>query len=300
MKQLIDQFLHYLKHERNVAELTLKSYSEDLVHLEEFLEHLYPRGVSPAEISPRDIRDFLATLHNSTFSRSSIARKLSCLRSLFRYAQREDLVGSNPAKPVRNPKQSKKLPHFLTTEEIERLLNAPSKEEPSGLRDRAILETIYSAGIRVSEAVGMNEGDIDFSEGILQVRGKGRKERLAPLGSHALSALKKWLSARKLSPKEPKGIASPVFVNQRFGTRITDRSVRRMLDKYLKLTGLEMRTSPHTLRHSFATHLLDNGANIRAVQELLGHSSLSTTQIYTHVTTHALKEAYEAAHPRAS
>ena len=167
-----------------------------------------------------------------------------------------------------------------------------------GLRDRALLETLYSAGLRVSELVDLNDGDLDFPQGILRVRGKGRKERLAPLGSYAERALQCWQTERKLSPKEPQGSGAPVFIN-RFGTRLASRSVGRMLEKYLRETDLDKRTSPHTLRHSFATHLLDRGADIRSVQELLGHKSLETTQIYTHVSTSNLRAAYEKAHPRA-
>jgi integrase/recombinase XerC len=166
------------------------------------------------------------------------------------------------------------------------------------MRDRAILETMYSAGLRVSEVVGLRDGDLDFAAGVLRVRGKGRRERLSPIGSYALTALRRWLRVRKLSPREPAGAEAPVFVN-RFGRRLTTRSVARMLEKYLKTTGLDRRTTPHSLRHSFATHLLDRGADIRSVQELLGHKSLVTTQIYTHVSTAALRAVYEKAHPRA-
>jgi integrase/recombinase XerC len=166
------------------------------------------------------------------------------------------------------------------------------------LRDRAILETLYSAGLRVSELVGLTDGDLDLGGGIVRVRGKGKKERLSPIGSYAAKALKGWLAVRQLSPREKQGREAPVFTNK-FGTRLTTRSVARMLEKYLQVTGLDQRTSPHTLRHSFATHLLDRGADIRSVQELLGHKSLVTTQIYTHVSTANLRAAYEKAHPRA-
>jgi integrase/recombinase XerC len=186
----------------------------------------------------------------------------------------------------------------LSTDENAALLAAPKGNSPQAIRDRAILETLYSAGLRVSELVGMCDGDLDFAAGIARVRGKGRRERLAPIGSYAARALQRWLGVRKLSPRERAGREAPVFVN-RLGTRLTTRSVARMLEKYLKETGLDSRTSPHTLRHSFATHLLDRGADIRSVQELLGHKSLVTTQIYTHVSTANLKAAYEKAHPRA-
>jgi len=190
------------------------------------------------------------------------------------------------------------LPHFLTTTEVATLLDAPSRRTSLGLRDRALLETLYSAGLRVSELVGMNDGDLDLEQGIVCVRGKGKRERLAPLGSFAVQALRRWLARRELADDERQGDAAPVFVNK-FGRRLTTRSVARTIEQLLLKTGLDLRTSPHTLRHSFATHLLDAGADIRSVQELLGHKSLVTTQIYTHISTASLREAYEKAHPRA-
>jgi integrase/recombinase XerC len=245
-----------------------------------------------------DLRGLLTALHEAGFAKTSIARKLASLRSFYRFGQREGWVKANPARALRNPRKGRTLPHFLTTEEIGKLLAAPAARTPMGLRDRAILETLYSAGLRVSELVGLNDGDVDMPQGIVRVRGKGRKERLAPLGSYALKALAAWLKVRQVSPRQPQGRETPVFTN-RFGTRLTTRSVGRLLEKYLAETGLDARTSPHTLRHSFATHLLDRGADVRSVQELLGHKSLVTTQIYTHVTTASLRAAYEKAHPRA-
>jgi integrase/recombinase XerC len=237
-------------------------------------------------------------LHEAGYARSSISRKLASLRSFYKFAQRQELATTNPAKPLRNPRGQRKLPHFLTSDEVERLLNSPPRDEVLGLRDRAILETMYSAGLRVSEVVGLNDGDIDLEEGLARVRGKGRKERLSPLGRFAVAALQKYAYHRERSVKEPTGKNAPVFVN-RFGRRLTTRSVARMLEKYIQQTGLDQRTTPHTLRHSFATHLLDRGADIRSVQELLGHKSLVTTQIYTHLSTANLKEVYDRAHPRA-
>jgi integrase/recombinase XerC len=245
-----------------------------------------------------DLRGYVAALHEAGYAKTSIARRLASLRSFFRFAQREGLADSNPAKPLRNPRPDRKLPHFLSTEEIGRLLDAPPEDKPSGLRDRAILETMYSAGLRVSELVGSNDSDLDLDDGLVRIRGKGRRERLAPLGSFAVRAIRRWQAVRRLSAKTAKESETPLFVN-RLGTRITTRSIGRMLEKYLKVTGLDLRTTPHTLRHSFATHLLDRGADIRSVQELLGHKSLVTTQIYTHVSTAGLREAYEKAHPRA-
>jgi integrase/recombinase XerC len=292
------RFLRYLQVERNASDLTIKSYREDLTSLVEYLTEAFGREPKPGEITPIDLRGYVAALHEAGYAKSSVARRLASLRSFFRFAQREGLVDNNPAKPLRNPRRDRKLPHFLSTDEIGKLLDAPPATQPLGLRDRAILETMYSAGLRVSETVGVNEEDLDFEGGLVRVRGKGKRERLSPLGSYAVRAVKRWLDKRELSPKELKGGSAPVFVNK-FGRRLTTRSVGRMLEKHLQQVGLDTRTTPHTLRHSFATHLLDRGADIRSVQELLGHKSLVTTQIYTHVSTAGLREAYEKAHPRA-
>lgn len=295
----IAQFLRYLDVEKNASTLTIKSYREDLIDLADYLiEQQGKTSLKPDDISPRDLRGYVSALHEAGYARSSISRKLASLRSFYKFAQRQELATTNPAKPLRNPRGQRKLPHFLTSDEVERLLNSPPRDEVLGLRDRAILETMYSAGLRVSEVVGLNDGDIDLEEGLARVRGKGRKERLSPLGRFAVAALHKYAYHRERSPKEPIGKNAPVFVN-RFGRRLTTRSVARMLEKYIQITGLDQRTTPHTLRHSFATHLLDRGADIRSVQELLGHKSLVTTQIYTHLSTANLKEVYERAHPRA-
>lgn len=299
MRGEITQFLRYLDSERNASELTIKSYREDLLDLADFLAEQLGGDRAPRDITPRDLRGYIAALHEAGYARASISRKLASLRSFYRFAQRREMADTNPAKPLRNPRGTRKLPHFLTSAEILTLLNAPSKRNVMGLRDLAILETMYSAGLRVSEVVGLNAGDLDVEEGVARVRGKGRKERLSPLGRYAVDALQTYLPKRVLSPKEPTGREAPVFVN-RFGSRLTTRSVARMLEKYLKQTGLDLRTTPHTLRHSFATHLLDRGADIRSVQELLGHKSLVTTQIYTHLSTANLREVYNRAHPRAS
>jgi len=298
MNQAIQRYLKYLKVERNSSDLTIKSYREDLAILFEYLSESLGREPRPSEITPLDLRTYVAALHEAGYAKSSVARRMASLRSFFRFCQRDGLCDHNPAKPLRNPRRDRKLPHFLTGAEIGKLLSSPPKDTPMGLRDRAIFETLYSAGLRVSELVGTNVDDIDFEEGLVTVRGKGKRERLAPLGKYAVRALQRWLRKRKLANGEPTGIGSPVFVNK-FGKRLTTRSVGRMLEKYLKLTGLDTRTSPHTLRHSFATHLLDRGADIRSVQELLGHKSLVTTQIYTHVSTAGLRKAYDLAHPRA-
>ena len=213
---------------------------------------------------------------------------------------RQGWIDHNPAKPVRSPRQGRKLPHFLTTEEIGRLLAAPPADSAAGLRDRAILETLYSAGLRVGELVGINDGDVDRSDGVVRVRGKGKRERLAPLGSYALRAIDKYLGERKLaSGEKAKGPETPTFVS-RLGKRLTTRSVGRMLEKYIAAAGLNGRTSPHTLRDIVSLRTCSTpAADVRSVQELLGHKSITTTQIYTHVSTAGLRAAYEKAHPLA-
>lgn len=293
MRQAVKRFLRYLDVERNCSPLTIKSYAEDL---EILIEYLQDSGHSLAvdRVTPLDLRRYVAALHDAGYAKSSISRRLACMRSFFKFAQREGICQTNPAKPLRNPRRERKLPHFLTGKEIGKLLLAPPASSPMGLRDRAILETLYSAGLRVSELVGIDQDDLDLDDGLVRVRGKGKRERLAPLGSHAIKAIQRWRVVRQADNKNNDAL----FLNK-FGGRLTTRSVARMLDKYLTLTGLDLRTSPHTLRHSFATHLLDRGADIRSVQELLGHKSLVTTQIYTHVSTAGLRKVYERAHPRA-
>lgn len=297
MIDAIRRFLRYLDAERNASEFTIKSYKDDLEAFKYFFE--YEDGTYPEarDFRSSDLREFVSQMAEAGYARSTIARRLATLRSFFKFCQREALIDENPAKPLRNPRKHRQLPHFLSTDEIGLLLNAPDLSDQLGIRDRAMLETIYSGGLRVSELVGLNYSDLELDEGLIRVRGKGKKERFSPLGSYALDALNSWLSRSNHTKRfQPD---APVFTN-RFGKRITTRSVRRMMEKYIKLTGLDQRTSPHTLRHSFATHLLDRGADIRSVQELLGHKSLVTTQIYTHLTTAKLRDIYEKSHPLAS
>lgn len=298
MQRQIAQFLKHLHVERGASEHTIKGYREDLESLADYLADEAGNTPAPESLTTVELRGYLSALHEAGYAKASISRRLASVRSFFRFGQREGWADSNPATALRNPRKSHKLPHFLSTDEVGKLLVAPPAKDVQGLRDRAILETLYSAGLRVSELVGMNDGDLDLASGIARIRGKGRKERLAPIGSHADRALRTWLAKRQLSPKAPKGREAPVFVNK-FGNRLTTRSVGRLLEKYIKEVGLDTRTTPHTLRHSFATHLLDRGADIRSVQELLGHKSLVTTQIYTHVSAANLRAAYEKAHPRA-
>ncbi len=294
----VARFLKYLAVERNASPLTLKSYREDLAHLAGYLTESRGQMPDPAQLTTVELRGFVSSLHEAAYAKTTIARRLASLRSFFRFGQRDGWAQGNPAKPLRNPRQPRTLPHFLSTDELGRLLEAPPATSPQGLRDRAILETAYSAGLRVSELVGLNDDDVDRAGSVVRVRGKGKRERLAPLGSFALKALRHWLQVRQLDDRMAKNPSRPVFVN-RFGRRLSTRGVARLLEKYLRQTGLDSRTTPHTLRHSFATHLLDRGADIRSVQELLGHKSLVTTQIYTHVSTAGLRAAYEKAHPRA-
>ncbi|MGL4942521.1 MAG: tyrosine recombinase XerC [Thermoguttaceae bacterium] len=314
MLQSIARFLKYLRVERNASELTIKSYSEDLAALTEYVTDVRNgRTPEPSELTTLELRGYLAAMSDAEYAATTIARRLASLRSFFRFGMRDGFVVENIAKPLRNPRGQRTLPYFLSTNEIAKLLESPPALDPQGVRDRAILETLYSAGLRVSELVGINVGDLILDDGIVRVRGKGRKERFAPLGSFAVKAVKRWLALRgeilagRLVPQpnmtQPLAArkdtpAMPVFLG-RLGTRLTTRSVARMLEKYIKETGLDTRTSPHTLRHSFATHLLNSGADIRSVQELLGHKSLVTTQIYTHVSTTGILAIYEKAHPRA-
>lgn len=294
-----DRFLRYLKIERNSSALTVKSYSEDLASFVDYLDARVGPVSSLDAIDIATLRGFVAYLHECEYSRTTIARRLACLRTFFRFCCREKLVSANPAKALRTPRAGRKLPHFLTTEQIVTLLESPPANEPLGLRDRAILETLYSAGLRVAELVGLNLADWNRDADVIRVLGKGRKERIAPIGRHASIALQRWLEVREPSPKASATHQNAVFLNKN-GTRITTRSIGRMLEKYLQLTGLEKITTPHTLRHTFATHLLDGGADLRSVQELLGHKSLTTTQIYTHVSTKRMRDTYDKAHPHAA
>lgn len=290
MNQYVSKFLIYLKAERDASPHTVTNYSIDL---KEFFEVIGKKAVD--RIDYVDIRKFLATLRERNYSKSSVSRKLACIRSFFKYLSRENIIKSNPAVSVSTPKRERKLPSFLEQSEVEHLLDAPSADNEAECRDKAILELLYSSGLRVSELKQINIDDIDFYSATVRVRGKGKKERIVPIGSIALSAIEKYLEKRK---KRQKAEQHALLLNKQ-GSRLTDRSIRRIILKYAKRIALGKKVSPHTLRHSFATHLLDRGADLRSVQELLGHENLSTTQIYTHVTTKRMKEAYDAAHPRA-
>ena len=293
LEQGLAEFLTHLSLEKNASPQTVKSYREDLTQvLAQLRDALKRDSLEPRDWNIRALRGFVAWLHTQGYAKSTIARRLAAVRSYGKFLCRQGELATNPATALRGPRQDRKLPHFLSVGEIGRLLAAPGTLTPFGLRDTGILETIYSAGLRVSEVVGLNVADVDLDEGVLLVRGKGKKERLALLGVPAKLAVQAWLEVRN-----PPG-AGPVFLN-RFGRRLTTRSVGRSLEAFLARAGLDPRTTPHTLRHSFATHLLDAGADIRGVQELLGHKNLSTTQIYTHVSTKRLLQSYRDAHPRA-
>jgi integrase/recombinase XerC len=299
MDEAVAEFLRSLALEKNASDLTVKSYREDLTQALEFFRTKYEgQKLGPAQITSRHLRAFTVWLSEKQYAKTTIARRIAAVRSWFKFLCRQGNVATNPADGLRPPRQEKKLPHFLSEDQLDRLLKAPPAEDPMGLRDRALLEILYSAGLRVSELTGLNLADLDLDASMATIRGKGKKERLAFLGAVAMQALKTWLNARAGMLAEKLKKSEAVFLNKN-GTRLTSRSVGRLLEKYLAQAGLDPRTSPHTLRHSFATHLLDRGADIRSVQELLGHSSLATTQIYTHVTTQRLKERYDKAHPRA-
>jgi integrase/recombinase XerC len=244
------------------------------------------------------VRAYLAFLNERQYSKSTIARKLATLRSFYKFLVKRNQISSNPAAAVRTPKQDKKLPRFLEYDQVKKLIETPPMDTWLGARDRAILETLYSTGMRVSEIVALNMDDIDFLGEVVHIRGKGKKERIAPIGSSALQVIQHYIEFRNKRAQSNSNFDSKVLFVNKHGRRLSTRSVRRKMDKYLKIAGMDPAISPHTLRHSFATHMLNNGADLRSVQELLGHQSLSTTQIYTHLTTRKLKEVYENAHPR--
>lgn len=296
MHNAIQGFLRYLRIERNSSEHTLKSYKDDFASFNEYLNDRVGTELSPEEITIPVLRGYVTYLHECQYARTTIARRLACMRSFFRYTTREGLTPTNPAKALRTPRVGRKLPNFLTAEDVVKLLETPPANTTAGLRDRAILETMYSAGLRVAELVGVNVDDWDREANILRIRGKGKKERITPVGTYAAKALDRWMEVRVESPTgKPQEVAA-IFLNK-FGKRLTTRSIGRILEGHIATCQLQQKVSPHTLRHTFATHLLDGGADLRSVQELLGHKSLTTTQIYTHVSTRRLKETYEAAHP---
>lgn len=298
LEQALAEFLTHLGLEKNASDKTVKSYREDLTQALSFARERLKKGhVDPPDWTTRLLRAYVAWLHEQKYAKATVARRLAAVRSFGKFLCRQSLLSENPAKSLRSPRQDRLLPHFLTLADVKKLLEAPAATDWAGRRDRAILETLYSSGIRVSELVGLDVSDADLNDGVVVVRGKGKKERLALLGPAATTAVTDWLADRSALLSRLRRDTSAVFLNKN-GTRLTSRSVGRLLVNYLTAAGLDPRTTPHTLRHSFATHLLDAGADIRGVQELLGHRSLSTTQIYTHVTTKRIQQSYQKAHPR--
>lgn len=336
LPQRVQEFLNYLQYERHFSTYTSKCYGADLRQFGLFLagvqdipasillsqpaagtaavslsrqlqseQDAHPSEARPEHIEQlllnadaEDVRRYLQHMREHSYSKATVARKLATLRSFFKFLNKRGLTGNNPMLSIRTPKLDKRLPKFMTEEQVTRLLQTPNDLDILGSRDKAMLEVIYSSGLRVSELVGLNVEDLDFVGGVIKVRGKGKKERVSPVGQTAVNALSKYMVMRKavMTTDSPN---APLFVNKH-GQRLSTRSVRRKLDKYLIEAHLDPDISPHTLRHSFATHMLNHGADLRVVQELLGHQSLSTTQIYTHLTTKRIQDVYEHAHPRAN
>jgi integrase/recombinase XerC len=330
---VLEAFTRYLNEERHFSEYTARCYGADLRQYVEFIVAAQKLTLSEAKektayehyrvhadkgfVAPSskttatdhiccaaadDVRAYLTHLGDQSYAAATMARKIATLRSFYKWAERRKISNTNPMVSIRTPRQSKRLPKAITIEQVERLLAAPGDGDVLSRRDRAMLETLYSTGMRVSELVGLAFEDLDSNDATLRIRGKGKKERIVPLGSAAVASIMRYIEMLLATPKFAAATAAgrslPLFVNKH-GGRLSSRSVRRKLDKYLKQVGLDPSISPHTLRHSFATHLLDNGADLRSVQELLGHQSLSTTQVYTHLTTQRMKDAYQKAHPRA-
>lgn len=292
MKAGIEQFCNYMATEKNVSPHTLAAYRSDLEQFAVFVQEELGVTALPEAVGHLLIRRYLAKLMKD-HARSSIGRKLAAIRSWYRYLVRQGRLEQNPAELVSTPKKEKKVPYHLAIDEVTTLVEAPAGIDPLTLRDRAILELLYSSGLRVSELTGLNVAAIDLDSGLVKVLGKGGKERIVPLGSHAVMAISAYLQA--LPPEKPD---RPAFLNFR-GSRLTRRSVARIVDRYILHLATMKKVSPHTLRHTFATHLLESGVDLRAIQELLGHSSLSTTQKYTHVNIDRLMEVYDKAHPKA-
>ena len=328
---LTQDFISYLTYEKHFSEHTAKCYGADLVQFCDYVASTPASGGtdstpdhegSPGWASQPDggtaiaqqtetelktkvlavdasvVRRYLAHLNEKGYSKSTTARKLATLRSFYKYLVRRNYVDSNPVAAVKTPKQEKKLPRCLDYAEVQKLLSTPPVNTWLGARDRSILEVLYSTGMRVSEVAALNMEDVDFLGEIIHIRGKGKKERIAPIGSSALQAIQNYIEYRNKRMQHDSDFDGKVLFANKHGKRLSVRSIRRKMDKYLAEAGLDPAISPHTLRHSFATHMLNNGADLRSVQELLGHQSLSTTQIYTHLSTSKIKEIYDSSHPR--
>ena len=294
MHASINSFLADLRTKRQASSHTLRSYHDDMEIFTRYLEENQKEGSDPTIVDPARLRRYSAWLNGQGYAASTIARRLASLRSFYRYLRRQGTVATDPTSGLRNPKQPQRLPRLLRIDDVIRLLDAIPVHTALGVRDRAMFETLYGGGLRVSELVGLNLDDIDFESDLVRVRGKGRRERLSPIGPMAIRWIHHYLPIR-----QPKSAGEQAVFLNRYGTRLTTRSVGRLLEDHLARAGLTSAASPHTLRHSFATHLLDRGADLRSVQELLGHRNLTTTQIYTHVTRDRLLHIYQGAHPRA-
>lgn len=286
MQRHIDRFLRYLEIEKNASRHTLLNYKLDLEDFKVFIGEL-----DVEDVDYLLLRKYLAQLKEKNLKQKSVSRKISCLRSFFRFLCRDGYLKNNPVLMLVSPRREKTLPLFLTEEETTKLIESPRNDTERGCRDRAIFETLYSTGIRVSELVGLNIADVDFIGGVAKVMGKGKKERLVPIGDKAIESIRAYLHKKKKQ-------SDALFLNKNH-KRLTDRGVRDILNRYIRMLSFKKGISPHTIRHSFATHLLNRGADLRSVQELLGHANISTTQIYTHLTMERLKNIYTKAHPRA-
>ena len=297
-QKLAERFFNYLEVEKNSSPLTVTNYQKDMRAFDNFLKERRGENTSWLSIDALIVRAYLADLNKKKYARKTIARRMSALRSFYKFLVRESIIENSPLQRVRTPKLEKKLPTFLDEVEITELLTSPD-DTLLGKRDRAVLEMLYATGCRVSELVGMTINKVDLGNRFVILLGKGNKERVVPIGHTCVKVLQNYYPARaELMNKYGVAEHEHIYVNSRGGV-LTDRSVRRILDKYIKALAIHKNISPHTIRHTFATHLLEHGADLRAVQELLGHENLSTTQIYTHVTTERITEVYKENHPRA-
>jgi integrase/recombinase XerD len=300
VQRLTLDFLAYLELERGLSRNTLQAYRTDLFQFGEFLQ---ARGITPYSATHRDLADFLTALASgdeahAPVAATTLARKVACLRSFYRHLRREGLLEHDPTAELRGPRKPQRLPRVLSRDEVTRLLQAPQGAGPLALRDRALLEVMYACGLRASEAVGLQMGELDLEEGILCARGKGSKERIVPVGREALSALRAYFRSGRAELLGT-ALTQNVFLNRRGGP-LTRQGLYKIVQGHARRVGLDERMSPHTLRHSFATHLLAGGCDLRSLQEMLGHADLATTQIYTHLSADRLKDAYFSAHPRAT
>ena len=294
MRREISEFLSFLKHERNASAHTLSGYERDLVQVAAYFKEAGVRGDKAGSLV---LRGYLASLHERKLGKATIARKLASLRSFYDFCVRRKRIAENPARVLTTPRQEKKIPSFLSEEEAAGLLDLPKAGKPLGLRDKAILELFYATGARVSELVSIDIPDLHFDERLVRIRGKGKKERLVPFGRTAAASVAAYLERARPALAKDRAAHTALFLNYR-GERLTARSVQRMVHRYIMKTAVRRKISPHSLRHSFASHLLGRGADLRVIQELLGHASLATTQKYTHVDLRKLLDVYRKSHPR--